>query len=300
MTMDLPDWVTFPEDDWVRITPAEAGLDPQRFDAFIGGLDIRGGDFGGEDHSGNKWGAVLTRGGYLVHEWGDRNYRFHTASVGKAFSWALIGFAAEDGLLDPDEPINRSWTGEGQLSHPHKYLDRGHHERLTWKHVIGPKEKSEHYGGFAIELGLRWMKRESGVRETTPGVPGWVKVDRRPLLRPLFPRRARHRGPILQRRILAALTGPDGGMGPRSEGRAGREALRKDRHPPRQLGLAARRVREGPEVLLPHHPGLLYVPGPALRDRRQRGAQRPWVGRHERLRPREVRPPERHPGHLEG
>ena len=62
--LDLPEWVTFPGDDWVRITPAEAGLDPERFDAFIGGLDIRGTDFGGEDHSGNKWGAVLTRGGY--------------------------------------------------------------------------------------------------------------------------------------------------------------------------------------------------------------------------------------------
>ena len=42
MTMDLPDWVTFPDEDWVRITPAEAGLDPGKFDAFIGGLDIRG------------------------------------------------------------------------------------------------------------------------------------------------------------------------------------------------------------------------------------------------------------------
>ena len=29
MPLDLPDWVTFPEDDWVRITPAEAGLDPR-------------------------------------------------------------------------------------------------------------------------------------------------------------------------------------------------------------------------------------------------------------------------------
>ena len=174
----LPDWVTFPDDDWVSITPAEAGLDPDRFDAFIAGLDIRGAEFGGEDHSGNKWGSVLTRGGYLLHDWGDRNYRFQTASTGKAFCWALVGFAVEDGLLDPDEPINRSWTGEGQLSHPHKYLDRGHHESLTWKHLLGSKEKTEHYGGFAIELGLRWMNRESGVREITPGVPRLGQMDR--------------------------------------------------------------------------------------------------------------------------
>ena len=74
---------------------------------------------------------MLTRGGYLLHAWGDRNYRFQTASTGKAFCWALVGFAVEDRPAGPDEPINRSWTGEGQLSHPHKYLDRGHHESLT-------------------------------------------------------------------------------------------------------------------------------------------------------------------------
>ena len=214
MPLDLPDWVTFPEDDWVRITPAEAGLDPDRFDAFVGGLDIRGTDFGGEDHSGNKWGAVLTRGGYLVREWGDRDYRFQTASVGKAFSWALIGFAVEDGLLDPDEPINRSWTGEGQLSHPHKYLDRGHHQHLTWKHVIGPREKSEHFGGFAIELGLPLAEATVGRARGHTGRSRLGQVDRRPLLRSLLSCRARHRWPLLQRRVLEALAGTDGGVGP--------------------------------------------------------------------------------------
>ena len=37
MTIELPDWVTFPEDDWVQITAEEAGLDPEKFGAFIGG-----------------------------------------------------------------------------------------------------------------------------------------------------------------------------------------------------------------------------------------------------------------------
>ena len=44
---------------------------------------LEGATFGGEDHSGDKFGAVLTRGGYLVHSWGDRHYAHHTASVGK-------------------------------------------------------------------------------------------------------------------------------------------------------------------------------------------------------------------------
>ena len=38
MSVQLPDWVTFPEKDWTRITPAEAGLDPEKFQAFVAGL----------------------------------------------------------------------------------------------------------------------------------------------------------------------------------------------------------------------------------------------------------------------
>ena len=162
MECEIPEWVTYPEDDWIAITPAEAGLDEEKFDRFLSGLDIRGASFGGEDHTGNKWGTVLTRGGYLVHAWGDRHYRFQTASMGKAFMWVLIGFAVEEGMLHPDEPIHRTWTGEGELSHPHKILNRGHHETLTWRHLIGPKEGGTHQGGFPIELGNEWAKGREG------------------------------------------------------------------------------------------------------------------------------------------
>ena len=176
MTSELPDWVTFPEDDWVQITPKEAGLDPKGFEAFLAGLQIQGASFGGEDHSGNSYGAVITRGGYLVHTWGDRLYRHQTASVGKAFTWAVLGFAVADGLIDPDEPINKSWTGEGQLSHPHKILTEGHHEKLTWRHLVGSKHESLHYGGFPMELGIRWREKRTGLEEAAaePGVAEWA------------------------------------------------------------------------------------------------------------------------------
>jgi CubicO group peptidase (beta-lactamase class C family) len=90
--------------------------------------------------------------------------------------WVLIGLAAEDGLLDPDEPINRSWTGEGQLSHPHKYLDRGHHVNLTWRHVIGERTGHGHYGGFPVELGVRWAARQTGIEgpDVVDGVAEWA------------------------------------------------------------------------------------------------------------------------------
>ena len=42
-----------------------------------------------------SWGTVFTRGGYLVHSWGNRDFRAQTASMGKAFTWAVLGLAVE-------------------------------------------------------------------------------------------------------------------------------------------------------------------------------------------------------------
>lgn len=171
----IPNWVTFPNKGWISISPEEAGLDPQGFASWIAKLNIRGANFGGEDHKENRFGTVVTRGGYLVQTWGDPHYKFQTASVGKALCWVLIGFAIKDKLIDPDEPINKIWTGEGQLSHPHKFLDQGHHTSLTWRHLIGFRWGGVHYGGFPIELGCRWAQRQTGLedRDVVEGVPEW-------------------------------------------------------------------------------------------------------------------------------
>ena len=176
VTADVPDWVTYPDEDWIQITPAEAGLDENIFATWLSGLDVRGASFGGEDHSGQQYGAVLARGGYLVHTWGDRHYRHHTASVGKALTWVVLGCAVADGLLDPDEPIHKTWTGAGQLSHEHKHLDRGHHQNLTWRHLIGRRDESLHWGGFPFEIGIRWREKRTGFEEheTVDGIPEWV------------------------------------------------------------------------------------------------------------------------------
>lgn len=150
--------MTYPQDDWIEITPAEAGLDVEKFDRFLAGLNIKGASFGGEDLTGNRWGTMLTPGGYLAHACGDRHYRFLTASMGKAFMWVLIGFAVEEGMLDPDDPIHRTWIGEGELSYPHKVLNQGHRETLTWRHFIGPKERSAHRGRIPHGTGNRMGK----------------------------------------------------------------------------------------------------------------------------------------------
>ena len=179
MNAPVPEWGAYPGEAWTRISPEEAGLDPAGFRAFVDGLEVRGANFGGEDHTGSRFGAVLTRGGYLVQSWGDPDYRFQTASTGKALMFALVGIAAGEGLLEVDEPIQRRWTGRGLLSHVHKHLDEGHHRTLTWHHLIGERLGNVHFGGFPMELGIHWRNRETwagsgtGV-QTMPGVPGWA------------------------------------------------------------------------------------------------------------------------------
>ena len=42
MTIELPNWITYPEDDWVEITAEEAGLDSEKFGAFIGSMEVKG------------------------------------------------------------------------------------------------------------------------------------------------------------------------------------------------------------------------------------------------------------------
>ena len=175
-TTEIPDWVTFPEDQWVEITPEEAGLDREKFQRFLSNMDVRGAAFGGEDHTGEKFGTVITRGGYLVHTWGDGGYKYQTASTGKAFTYALLGLAVQGGMVQADDLIADTWTGEGQLSHSHKHLDQGHHTTLTWRHLVGIKWEGGHYGGFPIELGVRWRERRTGLEDSdaVPGVPEWA------------------------------------------------------------------------------------------------------------------------------
>lgn len=171
----IPDWVTFPDEDWDLKNLDKLGINPSIFNTWISTLNVKGANFGGEDHCDNKFGTVITRGGYIIHEWGDRNYRFHTASVGKALCWVLIGCAIEDGLIDPDDLIYKTWTGEGELSHSHKYLDQGYHKNLSWRHIIGYKYGDLHFGGFPMEMGIRWKEKRTGLEDDKSiyGIPNW-------------------------------------------------------------------------------------------------------------------------------
>ena len=180
----LPDWVSYPKEEWTAISPEQAGIDVREWEAFLAESSVRGADQAGEATAEKgRWGTVLTRGGYLVHAWGDRDYKEQTASASKAFTWAVLGLAVDSGLLNPDEPICKTWTGEGLLSHPHKYLDRGHHVKLTWRHILGRKDGYGHYGGFPVTNGYFWRNRTPESEQSPIGVqlygaaevPAWAE-----------------------------------------------------------------------------------------------------------------------------
>jgi CubicO group peptidase (beta-lactamase class C family) len=181
MASSIPDWVVYPEVEWIEITPAEAGFDAVQFQEMTS--QVVGAAWEGEVHKGNQWGAVLCRGGYLVRAWGDPGYKYQTASLGKAFTWAVFGLAVDEGLVRPDDLIHQTWTGEGQLSHAHKHLNEGHHVKLAWRHLLGPKDRYIHYGGFPVTNGYYWRRGSSAqsVREAGKSVPEWANWTGDPL-----------------------------------------------------------------------------------------------------------------------
>ena len=96
----VPDWVVYPGDEWQTLTPEEAGItDLAAWNRWLAAATekIRGGASFGEDHTGNKWGVAITRGGYLIQTFGDPDYKYQTASVGKTFSIACLQLAVDHG-----------------------------------------------------------------------------------------------------------------------------------------------------------------------------------------------------------
>jgi len=59
----LPSGLVFPEADWVRISPEQAGFDGEKLGIRLAQAQVTGGSWGGVPVGENDWGAVLTRGG---------------------------------------------------------------------------------------------------------------------------------------------------------------------------------------------------------------------------------------------
>ncbi len=175
----LPRWLTYPNERWPVATPEEAGFRQPEFDQLLARYEPHPSTFWGERHAPGDFGAVLTRGGYMVKTWGRaHDYRYQTASVGKAFTLALLGLAVERLGLDPDEPVRHTWTGAGQMSHPHKQMDATTQHGITWRHL------AEHTAGYAIENAAHWRRgllpEEPWIRRAWSGDPDFDMYALRP------------------------------------------------------------------------------------------------------------------------
>lgn len=164
---DIPEWVSFPSEQWEWITPKKAGLDTVKFDNWVNSQNpLFGKGFAGQ-YPGNG-GVVIARGGYIIHTWGDPNFRYQSASLGKTFTRMALQLALDEGLIHGyDDLINKYWTGEGQLE-KHKVLNHGEHQYLTFRHL------SEMRGGFPVTNGFYW-KDKANTGEFDTGIPDWTK-----------------------------------------------------------------------------------------------------------------------------
>lgn len=86
---EISDWVVYPQEKWEQITPAQAGFDAVKFDSIGGDSHVEGARWKGEVHEEKEWGAVLTRGGYLVQVWGARptNIKRHLSARHLVAHW---------------------------------------------------------------------------------------------------------------------------------------------------------------------------------------------------------------------
>lgn len=140
---------------WDRLTPAEAGFDPEALDAAVAfamardshwprSLFYPDGRYVGnvEWNETGPWSevvgpvrerggpaGVILKGGRRVAEWGDPTRPDVSFSVAKSYLAVLAGLAADDGLIaDVDEPVRA--TLEDPL------FDSAHNRRITWRHLL--------------------------------------------------------------------------------------------------------------------------------------------------------------------
>lgn len=160
---DIPSWVVYPDAEWETITPEEAGLDVDSWNAYI--AEKTAGAYGHPMAGANPdglHGVVFTRGGYIIDTIGNPDLKtLQSASVGKAFNKIALQLAIDLGYINSaNDLIKDYWTGAGQLDRTAKQMDQGFHTTLTFNHLALMK------GGFPVSNGYTWNNNSS--------IPDWA------------------------------------------------------------------------------------------------------------------------------
>jgi len=105
----VPAWASYPTEDWevTTLTPTQLGLDTTNWATYAAQTPTYT-SCGGDIHTGGpplEWGICLQRGGYLLKCWGNPDWTFNSASVGKAFNGIALQMLIDDGLIDPTDTL---------------------------------------------------------------------------------------------------------------------------------------------------------------------------------------------------
>jgi CubicO group peptidase (beta-lactamase class C family) len=167
---ETPEWVSLPGDQWESITPEEAGLDETKFNAWVASQKPKFGvAYGGQQPE--RGGAVITRGGYILHTWGDPGFKFQSASLGKTFTRIALQLAIDEGLIENSADLVRDyWTGERLLT-PHKVMTRGHNAEVSFDHLQNMK------AGFPVTNGYLWRTRDATGIMGPKTIPHWANYN---------------------------------------------------------------------------------------------------------------------------
>ena len=166
---EVPGWVNFPGAEWETIPLENSGLNVAAFGEWVDGRKPRlGTAYGGQEPE--TGGVVIARGGYLLQSWGDPDFRYQSASLGKTFTRMALQLAVDEGLIgSAEDPVMDYWTGAGLLE-SHKILDRGYHRQLTFRHL------QDMVGGFPVTNGYIWRSRteDRSLPRYTQEAPAWA------------------------------------------------------------------------------------------------------------------------------
>ena len=89
----------FPGKEWETKRPADLGFDEEALRRILPRVGI---------------GGTIVRHGYVVATWGNQRTAVQTASMGKTFNATCLGLAVDAGLVELDDLVRKTWTGEGE------------------------------------------------------------------------------------------------------------------------------------------------------------------------------------------
>ncbi|GGY06528.1 hypothetical protein GCM10007160_37610 [Litchfieldella qijiaojingensis] len=110
------------------------------------------------------FGAILVKNGYKIEEWGNIEYRYQSASVGKAFTKLVLQLSIDKRLIGSvHDLVSNYWTGLNFLDNPLKQLDYGAHRFISFNYLYC------HCAGFPVTNGFFWRNQKN--------VPKWASCS---------------------------------------------------------------------------------------------------------------------------